>query len=108
MYRQLIQGFVFFLVLIYCNLAYGQSITVGPDGKFKKQVISVPYAFYNASFGFAGAYAYAVTGWPQKQSALISTAMVGTKGSAMGFLMGRDLQMPFAQRLFLDAVVQTG
>src|SRR5210317_2662263 len=80
MHRQLIQGFVFFLVLIYCNLAYGQSITVGPDGKFKKQVISVPYAFYNASFGFAGAYAYAVTGWPQKQSALISTAMVSTKG----------------------------
>ena len=34
--------------------------------------------------------------------------MVGTKGSAMGFLMGRDLQMPFAQRLFLDAVVQAG
>ena len=59
MHRQLIQGFVFFLVLIYCNLAYGQSITVGPDGKFEKQVISEPYAFYNASFGFAGAYAYA-------------------------------------------------
>src|SRR5210317_2143732 len=108
MHRQLIQGFIFFLALIYCSLAYGQSITVGPDGKFENQVISVPYAFYNASFGFAGAYAYAVTGWPQKQSALISTAMVGTKGSAMGFLMGRDLQMPFAQRLFLDAVVQTG
>ena len=45
MHRQSIQGFIFFLVLIYCNLAYGQSITVGPDGKFKKQVISVPYAF---------------------------------------------------------------
>jgi hypothetical protein len=26
----------------------------------------------------------------------------------MGFMMGRDLQMPFAQRLFLDAVVQAG
>ena len=47
MHRQLIQGFIYFLVLIYCNLACGQSITVGPDGKFEKQVISVPYAFYN-------------------------------------------------------------
>jgi hypothetical protein len=91
-----------------CNLAYGQSITVGPDGKFEKQIISVPYAFYNESFGVAGAYAYAVNGWPQKQSALIATAMVGTQGSAMGFIMGRDLQIPYTQRLFLDAIVQAG
>jgi hypothetical protein len=105
---QVFQGVVFFLVLVYCNQVCGQSITVGPDGKFEKQVISVPYAFYNESFGVAGAYAYAVTGWPQKQSALIATAMVGTQGSAMGFLMGRDYQMPFTQRLFLDAIVQAG
>jgi len=108
MQRQVVQGFFFFLILIYGNLTYGQSITVGPDGKFEEQVISVPYAFYNDSFGFAGAYAYAVNGWPQKQSALIATAMVGTQGSAMGFIMGRDLQMPFTQRLFLDAIVQAG
>jgi outer membrane protein assembly factor BamA len=108
MHRQLVQGFFLFLVLICCNLAYGQSITVGPDRKFKENVLSVPYAFYNESFGFAGAYAYAVTGWPQKQSALISTAMVGTQGSAMGFLMGKDLRIPYTRRLFLDAIVQAG
>ena len=108
MHRQLVQGFVLFLVLIFCNLAYGQSIIVGPDGKFKKNVISVPYAFYNDSFGPTGAYAYAVTGWPQKQSALITTAMVGTQGSAMGFLMGKDLRIPYTRRLFLDAIVQAG
>ena len=108
MHRKVIQGFVFYLVLIFCNLAYGQSIIVGPDGNYEKNVLSVPYAFYNEAFGFAGAYAYAVTGWPQKQSALIGTAMVGTQGSAMGFLMGRDLQIPFTPRLFLDAIVQAG
>ena len=108
MHRQVVQGFVLFLVLIFCNLAYGQSIIVGPDGKFKKNVISVPYAFYNDSFGPTGAYAYAVTGWPQKQSALITTATVGSKGSAMGFLMGKDLRIPYTRRLFLDAIVQAG
>ena len=108
MHRQVVQGFVLFLVLIFCNLAYGQSIIVGPDGKFEKNVISVPYAFYNDSFGLTGAYAYAVTGWPQKQSALITTATVGSKGSAMGFLMGKDLRIPYTQRLFLDAIVQAG
>jgi hypothetical protein len=59
-------------------------------------------------FGFAGAYVYAVTGYPQKQAALISTAMAGTNGSALAFLMGRDLQMPLFDRLFLDAVFQAG
>jgi hypothetical protein len=108
MHRRWVQGLVFFLVSIFCNLAYGQSITVGPDGKFEKKVLSVPYGFYNESFGFAGAYAYAVTGWPQKQSALITTATVGSKGSAMGFLMGKDLRIPYTQRLFLDAIVQAG
>ena len=108
MYRQVVQGVVLFLVLICCNLAYGQSITVGPDGKFKKNVISVPYAFYNESFGFAGAYAYAVTGWPQKQSAMIATAMAGSQGSAMGFMMAKDLRIPYTRRLFLDAIVQAG
>jgi hypothetical protein len=108
MQRQLVLGFPLFFVLICCNLAYGQSIIVGPDGKFEKKVLSVPYAFYNDSFGLAGAYAYAVTGWPQKQSALIATAMVGTQASAMGFMMGKDLRIPYTRRLFLDAIVQAG
>ncbi|MGD8469780.1 MAG: BamA/TamA family outer membrane protein [Desulfobacterales bacterium] len=108
MHRQVVQGVVLFVVLICCNLAYGQSITVGPDGKFKKNVISVPYAFYNKSFGFAGAYAYAVTGWPQKQSAMIATAIAGSQGSAMGFMMAKDLRIPYTRRLFMDAVAQAG
>ena len=47
MQKQVVQGFILFLVLVYCNLAYGQSVTVGPDGRFEKEVIRVPYAFYN-------------------------------------------------------------
>ena len=108
MHIQAVRGFTLFLVLVCCNLAYAQSVMVGPDRKFEKGVISVPYGFYNKNFGVAGAYAYAVTGWPQKQSALIATAMAGSKGSVMGFLMGRDLQMPYSRRLFLDAVVNAG
>jgi outer membrane protein assembly factor BamA len=34
--------------------------------------------------------------------------MAGTKGSAMGFLVGRDLQMPRVERLFLDPVISVG
>jgi len=109
MNRQLLWIFVLVVVLFsFGHKAFGQSIMVGPDKKFEKQVLSLPYAFYNENFGFAGAYVYAVTGYPQKQAALISTAMAGTNGSAMTFFMGRDLQMPLVDRLFLDAIVQAG
>ena len=100
------------LILLFlflpCHLAFGQSIMVGPDGKFEKNVLNLPFAFYNESFGFAAAYVYAMTGYPQKQAALISSVMVGSKGSGLGFIMGRDLQMPFLDRLFLDATFQAG
>jgi hypothetical protein len=109
MNRQLFSIFVLVVVgFFYGQNAYGQSIRVGPDGKFEKNVLSLPYAFYNENFGFAAAYVHAVTGYPQKQAALIASAMVGSTGSGLGFFMGRDLQMPFFDRLFLDATVQAG
>jgi len=57
---------------------------------------------------FAAGYVYGVVGQPQKQSALLATVMAGTKGSAMGFLVGRDIQMPRVERLFFDPVVSVG
>ena len=53
-------------------------------------------------------YVYGVVGRPQKQATLLATVMAGSKGSAMGFLVGRDLQMPRVERLFLDPVVSVG
>ncbi len=99
---------ILLFVFLPCRLAFGQSIMVGPDGKFEKNTLNLPFAFYNESFGFAAAYVYAMTGYPQKQAALISSVMVGSKGSGLGFIMGRDLQMPFLDRLFLDATFQAG
>jgi hypothetical protein len=100
---------IFLLLFFLCSVsAFGQSVRVGPNGEFSEQTLSLPYAFYNESFGFAVGYIYGVVGRPQKQATLLATAMAGTKGSAMGFLVGRDLQMPRVKRLFLDPVVSLG
>lgn len=79
-----------------------------PDDNPESKRINLPYAFYNENFGVAAAYIYSVFGYPQKQSTLLATAMVGTKGSAMGFFMGHDIQMPWMERLFTDPVVSVG
>jgi hypothetical protein len=100
---------IFLLLFFLCSVSsFGQSVRVGPNGEFSAQTLSLPYAFYNESFGFAVGYVYGVVGRPQKQATLLATAMAGTKGSAMGFLVGRDLQMPRVKRLFLDPVVSVG
>jgi hypothetical protein len=103
-------AFSIFLIFTFFNgvSAFGQGVHVGPNGEFSEQTLSLPYAFYNDSFGFAVGYVHGVVGRPQKQATLLATAMAGTKGSALGFLMGRDLQMPRVERLFLDPIISVG
>ncbi len=72
------------------------------------RIISVPYGFYNESFGLAAAYVYAVNGYPQPFAGLLGTAMVGTAGSAMGFLMGQNIRLFGIERLFFDPIVSVG
>jgi hypothetical protein len=107
MRKQMVQAVVLFLVFIYSNLAYAQGVAVGPDGQFSQQTLSLPYAFYNENFGFAAGYVYGKVGSPQKQATILTTAIIGTDGG-MGFLVGRDIQMPRIERLFLDPIVSVG
>jgi len=103
----MVQGVIIFLVFVCSNLAYGQGVAVGPDGKFSPQTLMLPYALYNENFGFAGGFVYGKVGAFQKQATLLTTAIVGTKGG-MGFLVGKDIQMPLIERLFLDPIVSVG
>ena len=106
--KQVVCAAIFFFVLFTGISAFGAGIVVNEEGKFSKQTLSLPYAFYNESFGLSAGYVYGVVGYPQKQSTLLATVMAGTTGSAMGFLVGRDIQMPLVDRLFLDPIVQVG
>lgn len=95
------------LVLTVVN-AHAVGVVVGPDGKPRTSYLNLPFAFYNESFGVAAGYVYGVSGWPQPQSTLLSTTIGGTTGSAMTFLIGKDLQIPFFRRWFVDPVVSVG
>jgi hypothetical protein len=86
---------------------YAQGIRVGPNGKFSQQTLRLPYAFYNENFGVAAGFVYAKVGSPQKQATMLATGILGTKGG-MGFLVGRDIQMPRIERLFFDPILSVG
>jgi hypothetical protein len=95
-------------LLLVAGLCRGQNILVEPDGDFEEKTLAVPYAFYNDAFGVAAGYVYGKVGYPQKQASILGTVMAGTQGSIMGFIIGRDLRLPWSDRLFLDPIAQIG
>lgn len=73
-----------------------------------EQVVNVPFAFYSEFFGAAAGFVTFRDGYPQPQARVLATVMAGSKGSVMGFFMGRDIRMPGTERLFLDPWVSVG
>jgi len=70
--------------------------------------LSIPYGFYNENFGAAAAYVYARANYPQRDSMVLGTVMAGSKGSVLGFLMGRNLPIPGLDRFFVDPILSVG
>lgn len=92
------------LPLFFTNLpAYGQSIMVEKGKEFQSKVVHVPYAFYNHSFGAAAGFVYGGTGVYQKQMSILGTAIAGTNDALALYLVTRDFQAPFLERLFIDS-----
>ena len=79
-----------------------------PSLRGEDRVISIPYAFYNDSFGFAVGYVHAVNGYPQPQAGILGTVIAGTEGSAMGMVMAQNIRVFGIERLFLDPIVSVG
>ena len=102
------------LLLIVCvavaavpSQARGED-TMEPSLRGADRVISLPYGFWNESFGVAAAYVYAVNGYPQPQSALLGTVIAGTEGAGMALLMGQNLRLFGIERLFFDPILSVG
>lgn len=93
------------LAFLFSADARAQAILTNEKGEHGKQVLSLPYAFYNEHFGLAAGWVHGTTGALQPQSSLIVTGMAGTQGSAMAALIGRDIRLPWSRRLFVDPVI---
>ncbi len=81
---------------------------VSTNGQFAPASFLLPYAFYNQYFGFAVGAAYGASGSPQKQMSYVASAMAGTAGSGAVYFLGKDIQVPFFDRLFLDPWLSAG
>ena len=97
-----------FFLLFSQEGAFGQSFYVRKGAEEvvpKPLILNLPYAFYNEGFGGAAAWVYGATGWPQKQSTFVATVIGGTNSALAGYFLGKDFQMPWVDRLFLDPII---
>ncbi len=102
---------LFFLMLILtlvCAPAHAQSINVEKGREFTPHVLSLPYAFYNESYGAAAGYVYGVTGYPQPQAMVVGTVIAGTNDAFSFFALGNNLRIPRSERWFCDPLVYAG
>jgi hypothetical protein len=96
------------LYLLLPSHVYGQSRTIDVNETFEVKSLLVPYAFYNDHFDLAGGTAFGIVGHPQEQMSLVGSVIGSTNSSWAMYLLGKDIQMPFDERIFLDPWLSIG
>lgn len=100
------------MAVVLCALLASSPVSgediMEPSLRGADRTISIPFAFYNESFGVAAGYVYAVNGYPQPWAGMLGTVMAGTEGSAMGLLMGQNIRLFGIERLFFDPILSVG
>ena len=82
--------------------------TMEPSLRGHDRVLSLPYGFWNETFGATAAYVHAINGYPQPQAGMLASVMAGSSGSVMGFFMGQNIKPFRSERLFFDPIVSIG
>lgn len=70
--------------------------------------LSLPFGFYNETFGWSLGWVEGRVGYPQANTRVLGSLMVGSSGSALGFVMAEDLRFPGLDRLFIDPIFSLG
>lgn len=93
------------LVLACWTSAPGHADDVDPNGGLR---LSLPYGFYNETFGFTAGWVEGRIGYPQPQARILGTVMAGSEGSQLAFVIAQDLRVPGLDRLFIDPMLSLG
>lgn len=70
--------------------------------------LSLPFGFYNETFGVTGGWVEGRVGFPQPGARVFGTLMAGAEGSILGFAMAQNLRFSGLDRLFIDPMLSVG
>lgn len=104
---KVLAGFISFftlLITLFCSrTAYAEDVK-----DYSGLHLSLPFGFYNETFGITGGWVEGRVGYPQPTARAFGTIMAGSEGSVLAFAMAQDLQIPGSTRLFIDPIFSLG
>jgi hypothetical protein len=93
----------FVVWLLVVSPATAQFRVVDANEAPRKETIALPFAFYTSDIEVAGGAAWGLMGAPQEQMSLFLAGYGSTNASWGVPFVAQDVQLPFGDRLFLDA-----
>lgn len=69
---------------------------------------TVPFVFYSDAFGPSVGFSVGNRGWVQPQASAFATVIGSAYGSVYGFIVLRDIEIPWTDRLFIDSQLNLG
>ncbi len=109
--RRIIKIFtlVFCIVLLLCNSSYAEDADSTADKpESGKRLLTVPYPFFNDTIGSGLGVALITEGYIQPQVFTVGSGLVSTEGTYLLFLMMRNYQSPWMERVFLEPSTSYG
>lgn len=97
-----------FLVISTNCFAMNMDVLEGREDEHEPALAYIPYAFYNETTDAAGAIALIANGHVQPQATIVANFFYSTNSSRNVFLMGKDFQVPFFNRLFFEGFLING
>lgn len=75
---------------------------------YSEPKLSLPFGFYNETFGLSAGWVWGRVGYPQPNSRILGSLMAGSQGSVLAFLTAEDLRFSDTSRLFVDPIFSFG
>lgn len=73
-----------------------------------KNLLLIPYPFYNDTIGPGVGAAMIAEGYLQSQTMTVATGLLSANGTGMFFLMARNHRLPWLERLFIEPTFSIG
>ncbi len=97
------------LVLLLPATSYSQDTPQDPgEGENKKRLLLLPFPFYNDTIGPGVGVTAIAEGYIQRQTKTVGAALGSSEGTVYFFLKSKNIQVPWAKRIFLEPTLFYG
>lgn len=103
-----IVALLFLLLLVIYGRGHAQETKSNPGVQEGKRLLVLPFPFFNDTIGTGLGTAVLAQGYVQPQMLTVGSGLFSVEGTYLAFLMVRNFQVPWLERLILDPQISSG